>query len=347
MRRYDAAQAPPGFLMSSPPQDAAPAPAALSAFLRGIERRGAVFAELQCGDADAGDAALAAAMRAFRNHAATVPMADWPRRFWTLLVTVPQMRKSAATAHWPADVRPLSAPESAHRQALLLRLAAGLSEEEAARVLSLGTEAYEQALAAACPRDGQGRPDAVAWRALAEAIQQRLRDLPPERLARLARLRESALSGQHPARPQPVVLSVAKRATPARSHRRWPWVLAVLALCAAALAATWWWPQWRESIPVPGVVDPGVQRLEPAVRIESETLPEQPPASRFNAAQGVLMHPDFALLLDPQEEAIAREADFLAWYASGASELPEAVAEGAHPDAPTVADGTETTDAQF
>ena len=62
--------------MSSHPQDTPAAPNALSAFLRGIERRGALFAELQCGDRDAGDAALAAAMRAFRNHAGEWPMAD-------------------------------------------------------------------------------------------------------------------------------------------------------------------------------------------------------------------------------------------------------------------------------
>ncbi|MET0580418.1 MAG: hypothetical protein ABWZ08_00420, partial [Pseudoxanthomonas sp.] len=71
--------------MSSNLNDAASVPAALSAFLRGVERRGALFAELQCGDREAGDTALAAAMRAFRNHAGTLPMADWPRRFWTLL----------------------------------------------------------------------------------------------------------------------------------------------------------------------------------------------------------------------------------------------------------------------
>ncbi|MCA1714107.1 MAG: hypothetical protein LC715_02915, partial [Gammaproteobacteria bacterium] len=64
--------------------DAAAAPAALTAFLRGIERRGALFAQLQCGDAIAGDSALAAAMGAFRKAAEQTPVAGWPRRFWAL-----------------------------------------------------------------------------------------------------------------------------------------------------------------------------------------------------------------------------------------------------------------------
>jgi hypothetical protein len=61
--------------------ESAVTPAALAAFLRGVERRGAVFAELQCGDGDCGDAALAAAMRAFREGAAPCPIGDSPSRF--------------------------------------------------------------------------------------------------------------------------------------------------------------------------------------------------------------------------------------------------------------------------
>lgn len=327
------------------PQDAAPPPA-LSAFLRGIERRGALFAELQCGDRDAGDTALSAAMRAFRNHAARLPMADWPCRFWTLLVAAPQLRAAAPTAHWSADVHALSLLEPTHRQALLLRLAASLPEDEAAAVLALDTATYEQALAAACPRDAQGQPDAVAWRTLAEAVQLRLRDLPPERLARLARLREAALHGTSVSRPAartPAPTSVK----PPAPARRWPWVLLVLALCAAALAATWWWPQWRAPQALPEEVDTGVERVPPDPEIASEALPEQAPAARFNVVQGLLTHRDFELVMDTEEEAIAQDADFLAWYASGASELPATEADGEPSDVPVVPEGKETTDAEL
>lgn len=330
------------------PQDAVPPPA-LSAFLRGIERRGALFAELQCGDRDAGDTALSAAMRAFRNHAARLPMADWPRRFWTLLVAAPQLRAAAPTAHWPADVRALSLLEPTHRQALLLRLAASLPEDEAAAVLALDTATYEQALAAACPRDAQGQPDAVAWRNLAEAIQLQLRDFPPERLARLARLREAALHGTplpRPAMRTPASASI--KPPPSPSRRRWPWVLLVLALCAGALAATWWWPQsWRAPEALPEDVETGVELVLPDPEIASEALPEQAPAARFNAVQGLLTHRDFELVMEPEEEAIAQDADFLAWYASGASELPATEAEGAASEVPVVPEGKETTDAEL
>ncbi|MEP6906891.1 MAG: hypothetical protein ABI858_02755 [Pseudoxanthomonas sp.] len=329
--------------MSRHPQDATAAPAALSAFLRGIERHGALFAELQCGDPDAGDAALAVAMRAFRNHAGDLPMAAWPRRFWALLLAAPQMRGAASAAHWPADVSALALLEPTHRQALLLRLAASLPEEAAAEMLGVDMAAYEQALAVACPRDAEGQPDALAWRTLAEAIQLRLRDLPSERLARL---REAALLGR-PETPSTLPRPATRPAGLRPSRRRWAWVVLVLVLCGAALAATWWWPHWRESLPLPGVVDPGVQRLQAEVPIESEAIPEQAPASRFNAADGLLMHPDFGLVLEAREEAIARQADFLAWYASGASELPEAAAGGAPHETPAIAEGTETNDAQF
>ena len=332
--------------MPSNLNDAASVPAALSAFLRGVERRGALFAELQCGDREAGDNALAGAMRAFRNRAGTLPMAEWPRRFWALLAATPQLRQSAVSARWPAGVEALAGLQPLPRQALLLRLAASLPEEEAAAVLGIAPEAHEQALAAACPRDASGQPDALAWRALGEAIQSLLRDLPPQRLAHLARLREAAILGTKIERPAPTTPSAfAVEARPRR--RRWPWVVLVLVLCATALAATWWWPRWQAPPGSDANLDSGVQRLHDQVEITTEEIPPQPPAASFDATTALLTHRDFELLLDPQDEAIAREADFLAWYAAGAggpSELSEQAAESA---APTEATGTETTDAQF
>ncbi|MGH8025706.1 MAG: hypothetical protein ACREO0_03165 [Pseudoxanthomonas sp.] len=327
--------------------DAASAPAALSAFLRGVERRGALFAELQCGDREAGDSALAAAMRAFRNHAGTLPMAEWPRRFWTLLLASPQLRQSAATAQWPAAVEALAGLPPLPRQALLLRLAASLPEEEAAAVLGIAADVHQQALASACPRDASGQPDALAWRALAEAIQLQLRDLPPQRLAHLARLREAAIQGARVERPVSSKRSTAPADAPPK-RRRWPWVVLVLTLCAAALAATWWWPQWQASHGTGAGLRSGVQRLQDRAEIIREDLPPaQPPAATFDAATALLTHPDFELVLEPQDEAIARDADFLAWYAAGASAPSEAAEEKAEAATPQEATGTETADAQF
>ncbi|MDR6842062.1 hypothetical protein [Pseudoxanthomonas sacheonensis] len=330
--------------MPSNLNDAASVPAALSAFLRGVERRGALFAELQCGDREAGDSALAAAMRAFRNRAGTLPMAEWPRRFWALLVATPQLRQSAAPAQWPPGVEALAGLQSLPRQALLLRLAASLPEEEAAAVLGIAPEVHEQALASACPRDASGQPDALAWRALAEAIQSLLRELPPQRLAHLARLREAAILGTKIERPATAIRSPVEAQS---GRRRWPWVVLVLALCAAALAATWWWPQWQASRGAGANLDGGVQRLQDQVEIAIEEIPEQPPAARFDSTTSLLTHPDFELLLEPQDEAIARDADFLAWYAAGASAPSDAPEEKAEEVAASTATGTETTDAQF
>ncbi|MET0582599.1 MAG: hypothetical protein ABWZ08_11595 [Pseudoxanthomonas sp.] len=330
--------------MSSNLNDAASVPTALSAFLRGVERRGALFAELQCGDRDAGDNALAAAMRAFRTHAGAEPMVDWPRRFWTLLVATPQLRQSAPMAHWPAGTEGLAALQSLPRQSLLLRMVAGLPEEEAAGVLNIDPQAHEQALAAACPRDAGGQPDALGWRTLAETIQSLLRDMPPQRLARLARLREAAIAGtriENPASP-----SFLAEVVPSPS-RRWPWVLLVLAVCASALAATWWWPQGRSSGEVDATLDSGVRRLQDQAEITSEEIPAQRPAKTFDPTTALLTHRDFELLLEPQDEAIARDADFLAWYAAGANAPSDGAETNPDVQAPTQATGTETTDAQF
>ena len=328
--------------------EAAAVPAALSAFLRGVERRGALFAELQCGDRDTGDTALAAALRAFRNHAGELAMAEWPRRFWSLLVSAPPLRQASALAHWPPGLESLAPLGSAARRALLLRLVAGLPEEEAALVLGLDMDAYQQALTDACPRDANGQPDALAWRSLAEAIQQQLRDLPPDRLARLARLREEAIVGTRHERIRAGTVSTASLKPAAGSaRRRWPWVALVLGACALALAATWWWPRGQGSPAADSVLEQGVQRLQDEVEISSEELPEQTPAARFDATTALLTHPDFELVMDAQEEVLARDADLHAWYAAGA----DAVDEGTMPTTESTAvdktGATETSDAQF
>lgn len=301
-------------------------PAALSAFLRGVERRGALFAQLQSGDPEVGDVALSAAMRAFRNHAAALPMAEWPRRFWTLLVASPPLRQDAAVARWPVALQRLGSLDPAVRAALLTRLAAGLAEEDAVAVLGLDQAAYRQALASACPQRPNGQPDPEGWRQLAEAVQQALRDLQPDRLARLARLRESAIAGTRVQRPLTPAFAPRLPAR-ARQRQRWPWALLVVALCAAALVATYLWPQLPAWFPGSAGRPTGAEAsvLDP-VPVAVETLPSSPPAARYDADFARLSHPDFDLLLDPEEEAIAQQADFYAWYAAGGPAEPSAAA---------------------
>lgn len=298
--------------MHSPDTIGPPAPAALSAFLRGVERRGAVFGQLQCGGHEAAEHALSAAMRAFRSHAAGLPMTAWPQRFWTLLAASPGLRQPVEDARWPDPLLDLSALAPVLRQALLLRLVAGLEEEVAAEVMDLPTPAYRDALGGACPRNPAGAPDPAAWRALAEAVQGLVRHLPPDQLARIARLREAAISG---ARVSPtggtdqagLKPGVRARGRMDRSRRRW--ALWVALGCAAALAATF---LVREGPSLAG--DDGT--LDGEVRIIVEELPERPPAARFDAATAMVTHPDLELLLDPDGLELAARADFLAWYAA-------------------------------
>ena len=109
-------------------------PAALSAFLRGAERRAFVFLWLQGGDAAAAERALAAAIRAFPGPAAAMPMAEWPLRFWKLLAALPVQ---AGAGSWPPGSEALATMPASARQALLLRQVAGLDEVEAATVMGV------------------------------------------------------------------------------------------------------------------------------------------------------------------------------------------------------------------
>lgn len=330
-------------MMASQDTVASPAPAALVAFLRGCERRGAVFAELQCGDPDRGDVALAAALRAFRGNAAALSMADWPARFWSLLAAAPPLRMAAPGARWPGALSALATAAPLDRAALLLRLAGGLQEAAAAAALGLDGAAYRDALARACPRDALGHPDAAAWRAVAEAIQAQLRELPPDRLAKLARLREEALAGTRvpatAAAKPPAAMTVETR------RRCWPWILLALILLLAAAGAGLWW--WQEQARVPATSthtaaapgEEGVLALAPDPAITSAPLAAaDAPLARADAAIAAEAHADFALLADPEEEAYAREADFLAWYAAGAGAAPAAAAASTTSDTGDAAD---------
>ena len=290
------------------------APAALAAFLRGVERRGAVFAELQCGDAACGDPALAAAMRAFRESAAASPIGDWPRRFWALLLAAPVLRRPAPDADWPDALSVLARLGHGPRAALLLRLVAGLHEAEAAAVLGIAPAMYRLALQRAMPRRADGTPDEDAWRALADATQLEIRQLPPTRLARLAQLREAAL--QHR---RPPVSAGRRRQAAAGSRPRWllPALWTGVVACALAFVASFY--------PMPtgsphGDGEPRVQRV-PLAAAES-------PASTFDAQTAVLTDRDFEMLLADGDADAIGDVGFQSWYA--------AQLVGTQPDAATM-----------
>lgn len=313
------------------------APAALAAFLQGVERRAWLLAWAQCGSVEGGERALAGALRAFRTQASDWPMADWPSRFWKLLSATPAMRRPARDACWDGPCRHLATVPMPARLGLLLRLVAGLPEDEAAAALATDADGYRRLLADACPRDAGGQPDAAAWRVLAEALQAQLRGLSPERLAAIARLRSAALTGLRPDPPVPASASApapqgAMPASPARSggaaagaaprrRRRarpawrlppWQGMAAVAAGIAVAVLLTVFWPAPKPASQLE--TGSGVSDDDP-VAVESlsdsglpDTVPVDPARS-----------PDAAMLADPHGMAMARHADFDAWYAAGAA----------------------------
>lgn len=307
-------------------------PPALSAFLRGVERRGAVLAELQCGDAAAGDAALAAAMRVFCDEAAAIPMAEWPRRFWATLLAEPALRRRVAVAAAIEPTDRLGELATGPRAALLLRLAAGLPEAEAAGVLGVGEASYRLALRGALPHHGDGRADPQSWHHLRNQVHRKIKTLAPERLGRLAQAREAVLRGE------PAAAFAGAAAKPAQRPRpRWvlPALWALLLLCVAAFAATWWWPGQG-----PGQGWGSGARVDPLP-------PAEPPVATLSADAALVAHPDFALLADPEGEATAADLPLQSWLvaveagtvaaepvASGDPEVPPAAPLEALPDAP-------------
>ncbi|BAV99995.1 hypothetical protein [Lysobacter enzymogenes] len=301
---------------SSAPRSAAPA--ALSAFLRGVERRGAVLAELQAGDAAAGDAALVAAMAGFRAIAAQTALNDWPARFWQLLLTQPGLRQRTPVAI-PLDATDrLGELGSGPRAALLLRLAAGLDEAEASAVLHVAPATYRLALQRALPRHADGRADPQAWQQLREQVHRRIKTLPAERLQRLAQARERALQGAAPA----PAAAGARAGAAARPRPRWlmPLLWSLLALCALAFAATFWWPSGF-------ALGDGPEGVTVAPLAEGSG-----PAERYSREAGLIADGDFDLLADPQGEAAAADLEFHNWLAArDAGTIPATAAPPAEP----------------
>ena len=295
--------------------DPAAARVALTAFLRGVERRGVVFAHWQGGDPSTGDAALAATLREFAQVAPAVPFAEWPRRFWAMLLAAPQLRNAGAPAgDVPAVVAALP---GGPRAALLLRVVAGLAESDAAAVLGIARPSYRLALQRALPRSGDGSPDTAAWRELSQAAQLAVRAVPAERLETIAMLRDGL-------RPRPVAPARSARSASARRRPRWLWpaTAAVVALTAGALAATWWWPGSGAASRTGGE----------GIRIE-DLPPAAAPAVRAEPT-ALAAHRDLDLLIDQATGAFPDDADpaFDAWLAV------ELAREGRLPEPPVITD---------
>lgn len=266
-----------------------PTPAAVTAFLRGVDRRARLLARVQAGDEEAARRALAVAAKVFAGDAPGWPMSQWPLQFWRLLLSVPAMGRGVA--------RPAAGPlpgiarlPPAARAAVLLHLVAGLDDNDAAAALDIPVTAYQDRIRNALPRDALGQPDLDVWRAWSAAVKRTLEALPET---------APALTHAAPDRPERT----------ARPLLRWLW-LGVL-LCALALAATFvLHPRGRAAI------DAWRHRVQ-----VQPLPPADPPKARFDPADPALQ-PDRALLLAPDELALARQLPLLAWLAAEAELEP-------------------------
>ena len=286
--------------MTSVPAPAAPTPVspALSAFLRGIERRAYVFAQVQCGHDGDAEAALGRAMRAFAGLSAQSPLSAWPAAFWALLMA------QAELSEGHSDVPELGTLSSGPRAALLLRIVAGLDFAHAAGVLGVSEQTYRFALQRALQQLGDAGISYAALGALRERLHRRVKTLSEERTASLAELRARVLQGE------PEAVAPAPRP-------RSPWFARVLwglvALLALGFAATFWSP------------DPG---LAPG-STEGLPLEPAPPPARTSNESDLVTHPDYTQLAAPADDGLADDLALLSWIASGEAKLPAPSETGA------------------
>ena len=309
---------PPAMTGASPPPTP---PAAVAAFLRGLERRARLLAQVQAGDPAAAARALDVAARVFTADAGQWPLAQWPRQYWRLLLSVPAMRQPGTA---PASLLPgIARLAPTTRAAILLHLVAGLDDADAAAALGIDVDAYQTRIRDALPRDPLGQPDVDVWRAWRAASQRALDALP------------EATTVAGTAAPANAAPDAPRNTDDHDRHRRrlrWLWLGVVL--CAAALVATF-------------LLHPRGRALLDEWRNPVHVTPLPPadaPQARFDPDDPAL-HPDLALLQAPADLRLARELPLLAWLAAedaSAAQTTDADANGAvatsiAPAAPVVA----------
>ncbi len=295
------------------PNPAPPSPA-LSAFLRGIERRAFVFAQVQCGSDTVAEAAVGRAMRSFKAASRSSPLATWPAGFWALLVA------QEALSGGQSDVPELRALSSGPRAALLLRMVAGLDFPHAAGVMGVSEATYRFALQRALQQLGEGGISYAVLGALRERLHRQVKTLPESRTASLAALRAGVLADT-PEAPTPA----AKPPSPI--WRRLGWGL--LVLLGLGFAAT-----FRTPAPV---LPPG----------GTETLPVDAAPARAPATSDQVTHPDYAQLAAPGDEPVAAQLALLSWIASGESAGPVEAQAGTDASPPPVIQATDGASAAF
>ena len=278
-----------------------PPPAALLAFLRGLERRARTLAEVQCGNADRAATIWSETAAEFPGEAAALPVAAWPVRFWARLLAHPAM------AVVDASDSPLAALGPGPRAALLLRLVAGLDPRPAADVLGVSEPTYRFALQRGLEQARAAGIDADALQALRAQWQRQPAPSAPRPQGFTAA--EVPLPAVTPAADRitaPAPVLDAPPRPPVRTTRRFrlAW-LGVAALAAAAVLSVGWWVRKPAPEPPP----------RPVVAMTAE-----PPVAPAPLAP--VTHPDYALLAGGDDERLAEDLELLSWLAAGGDTAP-------------------------
>lgn len=304
------------------PSEATP-PAAITAFLRGCERRARAFVRWHGGHPRQASEVWEQASQHFQQQAQDTAIGHWPRLFWHGLLEAPALRAmpAAEDVAIPGFGRMARGP----RAVVLLRLVAGLDDEEAGAALGITAATYRLALHKAMPRLHDGQLDEETWRVLQQRINAELRtDTPQARSRPLPAHNPAAIStGHREADPAD--------APPRPARWRGPAMLATVVLTLAALALTFRLP---ELLP-----DPEDEALPGAVierTILSEALPATTTPAGYDADFAVYSDADFELLLaNPATDALQSQA-FDAWYAAQLADIREAEARAAAEALPLV-----------
>jgi hypothetical protein len=276
----------------------APSPAAVTAFLRGLDRRARLFASVQAGDAVAAQHALAVVGRVFGGEAGQWPIAEWPRQYWRLLLAAPSLRKPPIEVSTP-QLPGIGRLPVETRAAVLLHLVAALDDADASAALGIDIDAYQALIRDALPLDALGRPDVDVWRAWRAAAERELARAPEPASPPVPRM---------PAAKAPPGATVDQADT--RHHHRLRWLWIGVAACVVAMVATFFLhPRGR------AVID------QWRAEIKREPLDAAaPPKTRFDAAD-IALHPDRELLAAPAELAFARQLPLLAWLDVASTDL--------------------------
>ena len=284
-----------------------PRPAAVAAFLRGLDRRARLLAAVQADNADDARRALAATAQVFATDAGQWPLAQWPRQYWRLLLSTPAMGRPGTPGHaGPLPGIARLAPST--RAAVLLNLVAALEDADAAAALGIDIETYQQRIRDALPRNPLGQPDVDVWRAWHAAAQRALEALPDAPA--------EAIPAINPAAPPRATATGHDQ----RHRRRMRWLWLGVAACLAALVATFFLhPRSRELLD------------EWRNQVKREALPPAAaPKARFDATDPT-SHPDRELLAAPRERQLALRLPLLAWLAVEAGDAQPAEAPAIPP----------------